>query len=366
MLANHSKGIWLARLRQVVSRFRGDLPVDQAKDRCIAELRRLLSRDDRTEFEAALPAALAQFPRATLRLLESVQHQIPEVYARVAATTTFTTAQSRVPRSLAARRSKWPSGDNLAERAQNVKYLCTQVLVPSGSMIRAYPAAQLRVFTFGSCFAQHLSGGLTARGIHATTLSLPDQANTTGVTRTVLQYLTDGRVTAAVTRVFGSDADATSARDRLRAHVRAATHIVLTVGVAPTLVHENGEVSWRMTTPRENADNLREAIAHVRALNADADICLTLSPVPLGSSFSTEGVVHDDVLSKAVLRVALADVMSSELPGVHYWPSFEAVKWLAAHSPWSAFGEEDGISRHPSRWLVDAVLDAYSRRITVG
>jgi hypothetical protein len=69
-------------------------------------------------------------------------------------------------------------------------------------------------------------------------------------------------------------------------------------------------------------------------------------------------VVYDDLLSKATLRVAIQELLSSGPERVHYWPSFEVVKWLAAHTGWAAFG-----SRHPSRWLVDIIVDAFCRRI---
>jgi hypothetical protein len=92
---------------------------------------------------------------------------------------------------------------------------------------------------------------------------------------------------------------------------------------------------------------------------------MTLSPIPLSASFSASGVVYDDLLSKATLRLAIQEVLLAGIERVHYWPSFEVVKWLAPHADWAAFGADDRISRHPSRWLVDLIVDAFCRRILV-
>ena len=66
-----------------------------------------------------------------------------------------------------------------------------------------------------------------------------------------------------------------------------------------------------------------------------------------------------DCVSKSVLRVALDRVMSRELEGVYYWPSFEIVRWCGAHLPWRSYGLDDRNPRHVSRYLVAEIIDAF-------
>jgi hypothetical protein len=44
---------------------------------------------------------------------------------------------------------------------------------------------------------------------------------------------------------------------------------------------------------------------------------------------------------------------------VRYWPSSEIVRWLGAHAPWAAFGEDEGKPRDVNRRLVAAIIDAF-------
>ena len=52
-------------------------------------------------------------------------------------------------------------------------------------------------------------------------------------------------------------------------------------------------------------------------------------------------------------------VMSRELEGVYYWPSFEIVRWCGAHLPWRSYGLDDRNPRHVSRYLVAEIIDAF-------
>jgi hypothetical protein len=220
---------------------------------------------------------------------------------------------------------------------------------------------------------------LLARDMRASTLSLEETVNTTFANRDILRFLHDGSVNRTAAAVFESDEKAIEAREKLLSFLRAATHVVLTVGVAPAFFFKDGEyalladakeivrrqddIVWRMTTVRENRDNLAEAISLIRKINPSVSICVTLSPVPISTSFSPAGVVYEDLLSKSTLRIAIQEVLQSGVEDVHYWPSFEAVKWLGAHSEWAAFGADDRNTKHASRWLVDVIVDAFCKRI---
>ena len=51
--------------------------------------------------------------------------------------------------------------------------------------------------------------------------------------------------------------------------------------------------------------------------------------------------------------------MSDARPDVYYRPSFEIVRWAGAHLSWPAYGLDDGKTRHVSRRLVAAIVDAF-------
>jgi len=71
-------------------------------------------------------------------------------------------------------------------------------------------------------------------------------------------------------------------------------------------------------------DNLAAAIAMMRGLNADLDILLTVSPVPLTATNSGQHVLVATNHSKAVLR-AVAGACAESAARVDYFPSYELI-----------------------------------------
>jgi GSCFA family len=86
---------------------------------------------------------------------------------------------------------------------------------------------------------------------------------------------------------------------------------------------------------------------------------LTLSPVPLKGTFGGISCLSADAVSTSILRVALDTVMAGRYPSVHYWPSYEIVKWVGAHVSWPAYGLDDEKSRHVTRRLISQIVDAF-------
>jgi hypothetical protein len=58
--------------------------------------------------------------------------------------------------------------------------------------------------------------------------------------------------------------------------------------------------------------------------NPDCKFVFSLSPVPLTSTLEPRAVMEADCLSKATLRVAVDQLVTST-PGCLYWPAFEIV-----------------------------------------
>ena len=65
-------------------------------------------------------------------------------------------------------------------------------------------------------------------------------------------------------------------------------------------------------------------ITKLRAVNANARMILTVSPVPLAATATDDHVVVATTYSKSVLR-SVAGEISKKLPGVFYFPSYELI-----------------------------------------
>ncbi|UWQ21779.1 GSCFA domain-containing protein [Jannaschia sp. W003] len=119
----------------------------------------------------------------------------------------------------------------------------------------------------------------------------------------------------------------------------------------PEDVYDPARHKFRVTTVEENKDNIRAIYALIRKHRPDAKILATLSPVPLIATFRPVSCISANSVSKAVLRVALDELMRELGPeGVlHYWPSYEIVTDVF-HSPF----KQD--RRHLPRGVLDFIM----------
>ena len=122
----------------------------------------------------------------------------------------------------------------------------------------------------------------------------------------------------------------------------------------PSSLFDAARHGFRTTTVDENRENLRVTLDLIRAARPDAAVILTLSPIPLMATFRPVSCLTANAVSKAVLRIAIDQIMSEGRPGVHYFPSYEMVTG-ASFDPL----EED--NRHPKKDLVDAVMACFRR-----
>jgi len=82
------------------------------------------------------------------------------------------------------------------------------------------------------------------------------------------------------------------------------------------------ETEFHLSTYQENYDNLAETIRLIRDIKSDVPIILTVSPVPLNRTFTSNDVVIANMESKSLLR-AVAGKVCQDYAGVHYFPSYE-------------------------------------------
>jgi hypothetical protein len=249
--------------------------------------------------------------------------------------------------------------------------------VPKGLAI----TGETSFMTLGSCFAENLALRLQRAGCKVFHEPIGEEINSTYANRYLLDWVERGAIDGP-TRTIG-EMLGPGARKRLHHAISDSDIFVLTLGVAPCFFHEGtGEFAFmvsqssagrefltdrrvmRTTTVAENVDNVGRIVASVRRLSPRRPkIVLTVSPVPLTGTTEYGSAVIADAISKSTLRLACDQAMRElDDPDLHYWPSFEMVRWLGPHlgpeHP-AVFGHDDGNSRHVSAWMVDLIMDLF-------
>jgi hypothetical protein len=113
---------------------------------------------------------------------------------------------------------------------------------------------------------------------------------------------------------------------------------------------------FHLLSVEENRLNLRRVYDIIRANRPDAEIIITLSPVPLAATFRPVSCITANSVSKASLRVAIDELMRecADDPKLHYFPSYEMV---TAFLPDPL--KDD--ARHPKREVVATIMQAFKR-----
>ena len=229
-------------------------------------------------------------------------------------------------------------------------------------------------FAMGSCFARNIAQTLRSRNYRTYNVECGEHINSTFANRALLDW-TLGRAEPAVgeriAQLFGEVKPET-----YHFYLTDSDVVIFTLGVAPcffdsatgafvmprssaltvrALAHR---YVFRTTTVAENVDNIKDIISTVRSVNKDLKIVFTLSPVPLNSTFEMDSAVQADCISKSTLRVAIHEVMSSGIPEIYYWPSFEIVRWLSGHIG-KFYGKEDGSTAHVNEDIVEYIVDTF-------
>lgn len=236
--------------------------------------------------------------------------------------------------------------------------------------------------TIGSCFAVNLARGLRAQGMTVHCESIGEEVNSTFANRYLLEWAAGSQEDRAqdVGEVFGPET-----RDRIVAGLRVSQALVLTLGVAP--IHCNpttGEFvfispntpsardalarcAMRTSTVAENVANVHAIIDAAQAIaERELETIITVSPVPLAGTMEFTDAITADCLSKSTLRLAAHEIISSR-SGVHYWPSFEMVRWMGGHFPdlpSPIYGGDDGNSRHVSQWVIDMIVSLFLEQLS--
>ena len=97
------------------------------------------------------------------------------------------------------------------------------------------------------------------------------------------------------------------------------------LGSPRDMLRHAGRFEFRVLGPMETIDATRSLIEKIHAVGPDGQkIIVSVSPVPLGRTFTEADVLTANGYSKSVLRVA-AEVVTREFDFVDYFPSYESV-----------------------------------------
>ncbi len=234
-----------------------------------------------------------------------------------------------------------------------------------------------KFFTAGSCFARHIASSLNELGYDVHRLALDETVNTTYANKYLFYWLAEKEIPEKIQVRFQELCKSIGVnKARTRENLKNTSAIILTIGVAPCFFDKktgdvvlpspgdinfhnlSNEYLFRNTSVKENEDNILEIINSIRLINKKAPIFLTISPVPLNTSFEMESAVVADCLSKCTLRIAVNEVLNNRTDNVFYFPSFEVVRWLYPHIG-SPFGGDDGATAHVNQSLVRDIIRSF-------
>lgn len=257
---------------------------------------------------------------------------------------------------------------------QDIDELCADIPVVRRS-------GPLRILTFGSCFAMNLGTYLKAKGYEAETVGFTEVINTPLANLAMLDFSLKGEKSRFARMVLQLKEmwDESKRRELtpifdldIAGLLSSHNVVVLTIGVGFDWVDRaTGQFVIRpdvrnfraygtvFPTAAEQAKRISALLALI-SRRTQAQVFVTLSPVPCEFSMHFKSAVMSDCLSKSTLRSALHDALRVH-KNVIYFPAFEVFRWLPAHHG-SAFFGADGKVRHPNADVVELVVQAFTQQ----
>ena len=239
------------------------------------------------------------------------------------------------------------------------------------------------IFTMGSCFATNIANAIEERreknneeNGYSMLLHTPSSVNNTFGIEQFFRWALTGEISE---QSYWHEGDSSkwmpsSQQTEYKKWLKESDGFVFTFGLSEIWKDlETDKVFWRaipsdlynqnklrykfdLSTVDENTTNIKNLIDLIREHVGDVPIILTVSPVPLKATFRDISCISANSVSKAILMLAVDNVISSEHPNVFYWPSYEVFKELPPHVNDSSF---DDTIRHPKSGVVRAVINTF-------
>lgn len=235
------------------------------------------------------------------------------------------------------------------------------------------------IFTMGSCFAENLSKSLEKyqKQKNPITLHTPSSVNNTFGILQFFRWVLTGDVYDG----YWHEDDANEwmsdwTREKFEENIKKSNGFVFTLGLSeiwkdketntvfwrsiPSHIYKKDEDRYEFTlsTVDENTKNIKELIELIKKYVGDVPIILTVSPVPLKSTFRNVSCITANTVSKSILRVSVDNIMNMNYDNIFYWPSYEIVKELSPHIE-DGRTFEIGALRHPREDIVDIIIDSF-------
>lgn len=231
-----------------------------------------------------------------------------------------------------------------------------KLLQPHRGIFKDYTG---RIVCFGSCFATNIGRALREAGKSVHTLVVTEDVNSSHNNLLLLRRILKGEDCAFVQELkarTGADYEA------LHKEFVRATDIVFTLG---NIFHLDGGAGATLErkgtvlaceTFENTKQNLKDIFALIRE-HTKARIIATVSPIPISGYRGTQfdSAIEADCASKAQLLSALREIRKDWL---HYLPTFEIFRWLAAHREQATFGADDDNARHLAQADISLVIEA--------
>lgn len=218
--------------------------------------------------------------------------------------------------------------------------------------------------THGSCFAENIALAMRACGMNARHFDCKEAVNSPAVNEQLFKYINSPDMP-----YLCPEHERSFVRPMLhgmRAKIATEAVFIYSLGVAPfserngvPFVPENSEATkaagMRFPSVAEVERAITTVVTTIRAINPTIKVVLTVSPVHLTGMVGEASGIAADCVSKSILRAATWSYMQSAPSDIHYWPSYEIVRWLGGHTG-PAFGVDDGNARHVNKSLVDMIV----------
>ena len=240
-----------------------------------------------------------------------------------------------------------------------------------------------KILSFGSCFARHVTSFLQDRnyrvlGSEKTEMDSHIITFGEGIVNTfsILQQFEWAIEDKPFSNTywFGPNKEVAlpdeTERLKTKQLMLEADRFIFTLGVSEIWFdQQTGEAFWRaipadlfdekihgfrVSTVEENLDNLRKIVSIIKKIKPKAEIIFTLSPVPLMATFRDVSCITASSVSKAILRVAIDELIRTSNVELHYFPSYEIVKDMF-NDPFMPD------NRHPKPEVITQVLEAFER-----
>lgn len=239
------------------------------------------------------------------------------------------------------------------------------------------------VLTLGSCFAHNVRNALSNLGVKTNEFVFyDDDITTTLAMKEHFEWIV-GDKELRVENLHAREGDATlqNIDDKILEYKQKSLNtltnsscVILTFGLSEAWIDQDGRSVWRwpgkdkvksenfnfqILKTENNKSNIQEIIKLIRAVNYEASIILTLSPVPLGATFRKDYNINiANCASKTRIRAAIDEFfIENKDEKIFYWPSYE---YVTQHfNPW----EEDG--RHVKPEVVKEIMEEFTERVLV-